>query len=222
MWRPWDSNCCLDESEGYAYLRQRTVAEGEPELPRLVPRRQLGLSGQPGAGAVAQEAGRIGRAGRRHPADPRPRADRRHGAGLSARGRQRSPKLMDRLDAHVNKIVDMGFLRRLRGKDDQFEVRRILKAFVDAQWLGEFDRRLADYATRHRRRRQAGRRAVSAGDRSPTQARWISPHPTSARAFACTGWRSTTGARSTTACGRCCPAATIPCSPATSVRASRR
>jgi hypothetical protein len=40
----------------------------------------------------------------------------------------------------------MGFLRRLRGKDDQFEVRRILKAFVDAQWLGEFDRRLADYA----------------------------------------------------------------------------
>jgi hypothetical protein len=54
---------------------------------------------------------------------------------------------MDRLDAHVNKIVDMGFLRRLRGKDDQFEVRRILKAFVDAQWLGEFERRLADYAT---------------------------------------------------------------------------
>jgi Domain of unknown function (DUF4194) len=32
----------LDESEGYAYLRQRPAAEGEPELPRLVPRRQLG------------------------------------------------------------------------------------------------------------------------------------------------------------------------------------
>jgi hypothetical protein len=40
----------------------------------------------------------------------------------------------------------MGFLRRLRGKDDQFEVQRILKAFVDAKWLGELDRRLADYA----------------------------------------------------------------------------
>jgi hypothetical protein len=26
-----------------------------------------------------------------------------------------------------------------------FEVRRILKAFVDAQWLAEFDQRLAAY-----------------------------------------------------------------------------
>jgi len=39
----------------------------------------------------------------------------------------------------------MGFLRRLRGADDRFEVRRILKAFVDAQWLADFDRRLAAY-----------------------------------------------------------------------------
>jgi hypothetical protein len=34
---------------------------------------------------------------------------------------------------------------RLRGQDDQFEVRRILKAFVDAQWLAEFEQRLAAY-----------------------------------------------------------------------------
>jgi hypothetical protein len=26
-----------------------------------------------------------------------------------------------------------------------FEVRRILKAFVDAQWLAEFDQRLTEY-----------------------------------------------------------------------------
>ena len=32
----------LDDAEGYAYLRQRPVREGEEELPRLVPRRQLG------------------------------------------------------------------------------------------------------------------------------------------------------------------------------------
>jgi hypothetical protein len=33
----------------------------------------------------------------------------------------------------------------LKGQDQQYEVRRILKAFVDAQWLVEFDRRLAEY-----------------------------------------------------------------------------
>src|SRR6516165_854848 len=32
----------LDEAEGYAYVRQRPMREGEAELPRLVARRQLG------------------------------------------------------------------------------------------------------------------------------------------------------------------------------------
>jgi hypothetical protein len=38
-------------------------------------------------------------------------------------------------------------LRRLRGRDvgDQFEVRRILKAYVDAQWLADLDARLEGY-----------------------------------------------------------------------------
>ena len=49
--------------------------------------------------------------------------------------------------------VDLGFLRRMkaesggpaRGGQTTFEVRRILKAFVDAEWLGELDARLAAY-----------------------------------------------------------------------------
>jgi hypothetical protein len=56
-------------------------------------------------------------------------------------------RLLDRIDAYLNKVIELGFLRRLRGQDDHFEVRRILKAFVDAQWLAEFEQRLAAYAT---------------------------------------------------------------------------
>jgi hypothetical protein len=33
----------------------------------------------------------------------------------------------------------------MRGQTHLIEVRRILKAFVDAQWLAEFDQRLATY-----------------------------------------------------------------------------
>lgn len=47
----------LDEAEGYAYLRQRPVHEGEAELPRLVPRRQLGYQVKSVARAVAQKTG---------------------------------------------------------------------------------------------------------------------------------------------------------------------
>ena len=50
-------------------------------------------------------------------------------------------------------MVDLGFLRRLKpaagSAQDRgnYEVRRILKAFVDAQWLAEFDARLEVYRT---------------------------------------------------------------------------
>jgi hypothetical protein len=34
----------------------------------------------------------------------------------------------------------------VKGSEQVYEVRRILKAFVDGQWLADFERRLADYA----------------------------------------------------------------------------
>ncbi|RMF45954.1 MAG: DUF4194 domain-containing protein, partial [Deltaproteobacteria bacterium] len=54
-------------------------------------------------------------------------------------------KLIDQVDATLNKIAELGFIRRLRGQRQMIEVRRILKAFVDAQWLADFDQRLAEY-----------------------------------------------------------------------------
>lgn len=47
-------------------------------------------------------------------------------------------------------VADLGFLHRLGGvarrtDEPRYEVRRVLKAFVDAQWLHEFDERLAEY-----------------------------------------------------------------------------
>jgi hypothetical protein len=62
-------------------------------------------------------------------------------------------RLIDQVDATVSKVVDLGFLRRLKAAPGSaqdrghYEVRRILKAFVDAQWLAEFDGRLEAYRT---------------------------------------------------------------------------
>jgi hypothetical protein len=54
-------------------------------------------------------------------------------------------RLVDQVDTHINKVVQLGFLRKLRGQEKTFEVRRILKAFVDAQWLADFHARLKAY-----------------------------------------------------------------------------
>jgi Domain of unknown function (DUF4194) len=64
-------------------------------------------------------------------------------------------RLIDQMDTQLNKMIELGFVRRLKSQADGpaaraahepvFEVRRILKAFVDAQWLADFDARLAAY-----------------------------------------------------------------------------
>jgi hypothetical protein len=56
-------------------------------------------------------------------------------------------RLIDQIETHINRVADLGFLRRLKASSGppSFEVRRIIKAFVDAQWLAEFDARLAVY-----------------------------------------------------------------------------
>lgn len=54
------------------------------------------------------------------------------------------------IDRYIKQIEDLGFLRRLRGEDDQYEVKRIIRAFIDGQWLADLDRRLDDYLSAFR------------------------------------------------------------------------
>ena len=134
----------LDEAEGYAYLRQRPADDGEELLPRLVQRRQLGFAVSLLLALLRKKLAEHDAAG----GDPRLILSREQIVDLVQlflpSGTDEA-KLVDRIDGDINRVVELGFLRRLRGQDDQFEVRRILKAFVDAQWLSELEQRLAEY-----------------------------------------------------------------------------
>ena len=55
-------------------------------------------------------------------------------------------RMVDQIDAYIGKVTELGFLRRVKDSPSLFEVRRILKAFVDGQWLADFDGQLARYA----------------------------------------------------------------------------
>jgi hypothetical protein len=134
----------LDEAEGYAYLRQRPLAPDEPELPRLVPRRQLGYHVSLLLVALRKKLAEFDATS----SDTRLVLRREQIVDLVRillPDSVNEARLLDRVEVQINKVVELGFLRRLRGEGDQFEVQRILKAFVDAQWLGEFDQRLSEY-----------------------------------------------------------------------------
>ena len=135
----------FDEAEGYAYLRQRDAVEGEVELPRLIQRRQLSYPVSLILVLLRKRLTEFDATG----GDTRLVISRDQVADqvrLFLPDTANEARLLDRIDAHLNKVIELGFIRRLRGQDDQFEVRRILKAFVDAQWLAEFEQRRAAYS----------------------------------------------------------------------------
>ena len=55
-------------------------------------------------------------------------------------------RVVDRAETTIKKAAEFGFLRQLRGQSDHWEVRRILKAYVDAQTLSDFAAKLREYA----------------------------------------------------------------------------
>jgi hypothetical protein len=135
----------LDEGEGYAYLRQRPAGEGEAARPRLLQRRQLSYPVSLILVLLRKKLAEFDAAA----GDTQLVISRDQIADelrLFLPDSANEARQLDRIDAHLNKVVELGFLRRLRGHEHEFEVRRVLKAFVDAQWLGEFERRLAEYA----------------------------------------------------------------------------
>ncbi|MCU7848108.1 MAG: DUF4194 domain-containing protein [Candidatus Thiodiazotropha sp. (ex Lucinoma kastoroae)] len=134
----------LDEAEGYAWLRTRPATEGAPELPRLITRRQLSFPVSLLLALLRKKLVEFDAGG----GDSRLILSRDEIVELLRvflPAGSNEARLIKQIDSHINKIIDSGFIRRLRGTENQFEVRRILKAFVDAQWLTEFDQRLEEY-----------------------------------------------------------------------------
>ncbi len=54
-------------------------------------------------------------------------------------------RVVDQIDSYINKVIELGFARRLKADKHRIEIRRIIQAFVNAQWLAEFDQRLQEY-----------------------------------------------------------------------------
>jgi hypothetical protein len=143
----------LDEAEGHAFLKSRPEPaddEAAPRLPRLVARRPLSFPVSLLLALLRKKLAEFDAGG----GDTRLVLSRDEIVELVRvflPDGSNEAKLMDQMETTINKVAELGFLQRLKATGGasagpaSFEVRRILKAFVDAQWLAEFDARLAQY-----------------------------------------------------------------------------
>ena len=142
----------LDEAEGHAFLKSRPEpAEDDPSprLPRLIARRQLSFPVSLLLALLRKKLAEFDASG----GDTRLVLSRDEIVELVRVFLPDGPneaRLIDQMETTINKVIELGFLHKLKTAGSatgpaSYEVRRILKAFVDAQWLAEFDARLAVY-----------------------------------------------------------------------------
>jgi len=137
----------IDETEGYAFLRSAPV---DPEIEessalRLVARRPLSFHQSLLLALLRKRLAQFDA----DASDTRLILTRDQIVEMLTvfmPARTTQTRMVDQIDSHIVKAIDLGFLRRVQGSEGVFEVRRILKAFVDGQWLSEFEERLAQYA----------------------------------------------------------------------------
>lgn len=140
----------LDEAEGYAFMRSKAPPDDEdsPKLPRLVRRQPLSFHISLLLALLRKKLAEFDASG-----DETRLIVSRDAVVEMIRvflpAGSNESRLIDSVETYLNKVIELGFVRRLKaqttGQEAMFEVRRILKAFVDAQWLADFDLQLAAY-----------------------------------------------------------------------------
>ncbi|HXH54980.1 MAG TPA: DUF4194 domain-containing protein [Gammaproteobacteria bacterium] len=144
--------CVVDETEGYAFLRQKQCVEIECDedtgeclpLPKLIPSRPLGFTMSVLCLLLRKrlieqdaEGGEV-------------RTIVKHEqlidtATVYLKAKYNEAKLIDHLETNISRLIDLGLLRPLKNAPQVYDICRIIKALVDADWVQNLNMRLQEY-----------------------------------------------------------------------------
>lgn len=136
----------IDDAEGYAYLKSRPVADDEQPLPQLIYRRSLSypvslllvlLRKRLVEFETTEATGRLVLS----------TAEIVDMLRVFQQESTDDARLVDRAETTIRKAVDLGFMAPVRSQTGTWEVRRILKAYVDAEALNDFESKLREYSS---------------------------------------------------------------------------
>jgi hypothetical protein len=139
----------IDEAEGYAFLRQldQQGSDQEERLPRLIARRPLSYPVSLLLVLLRKRLAQHDAQG----AETRLVLAREQIVDMMrtflAPGSNEA-KIEDQIERHIGRVEELGFLRRLSDDEPLYEVRRILRAFVNADWLAELEAVYREHASR--------------------------------------------------------------------------
>lgn len=139
----------IDKSEGYAYLKQQQTPadeeENELEAPmRLIRRRALTFHVSLLCLLLRKHLIENDQTGESTRAILS-REEINSQMKLYMKESTNEAVVNKQIDAAIKKVEDEGFLRRMKTEQEQYEVNRIIKAFVNADQVGEWLERYKEY-----------------------------------------------------------------------------
>lgn len=134
----------IDKSEGYAYLKQKAYEDEEAEIPKLIEKRALNF-----------HVSLICLLLRKHLIEN----DSEGASSIAYLTRENLLNMMQpflkettneahqtkQIDTAIKKVIDEGFLRKLKTEEEQYEINRIIKAFVNADTVKGSLEKLKNY-----------------------------------------------------------------------------
>jgi hypothetical protein len=137
----------IDDNEGYAWLSQRPVNEEEKNpLPRLIARRPLTYNMSLLCVLLRKKIVEIDASG----AETRVIVSRQeliNAMRVFMPEKSNEAKIEEQINTTISKVIDLGFLRKLKTDTEQLEVQRFLTALVDAEWTASLNDKLMEYQT---------------------------------------------------------------------------
>jgi len=135
----------VDENEGYAWLTQIIPDENDKDaLPRLIARRPLSYPISLLCVLLRKKMAEADNSG----AEIRvivSREELNSAMLVFMPEKSNEAQTSASINATINKVIELGFLRKLKNDNENLEVQRIISAIVDADWTADFNKKLATY-----------------------------------------------------------------------------
>ena len=138
-------NLEIDDIEGYAWLTQTIPDEDEKEpLPRLIARRPLSYPISLLCVLLRKKMAEADSSG----AETRVIVSRQELINtmlVFMPEKSNEAQITASINATINKVAELGFLRKLKNDTENMEIQRIIIALVDADWTADFNEKLRIY-----------------------------------------------------------------------------
>lgn len=134
----------IDDNEGYAYLHQITESNDGVEIPKLIAQRPLSFIVSLLCVLLRKKLIEADSSGNLDKIIVNKEEIIRMMQNFLPE-KNNQAKTQEQIGSAIKKVIEIGFLQKIKNEMDHFEILRIIKAFVDAQWLIDVDKKLELY-----------------------------------------------------------------------------